>query len=188
MRKLVAAALLICISCGKSETGNKYTTIYPESDAVDGGTLIVGVNGEPEALNPLTTLLGFGHEINGLIYSGLGQINPDLRTYKPDLAKSWEISEDGSSITFHLRTDVSWHDGRPFSSRDVVFSFDMQTDPEILWSGIDRKEGIHVVESPDDSTVVFRFKAPSPTMLSDALEGLIVPEHLLGGLSANALG
>ena len=53
-------------------------------------------------------------------------LDDDLKTVSPDLAESWEVSEDLTVFTFRLRKDVTWHDGRPFTARDVIFSFTRQ--------------------------------------------------------------
>ena len=47
-----------------------------------------------------------------------------------DLAESWEISKDGLVITFHLRKGVRWHDGRPFTAADVLYTYQVTVDPK----------------------------------------------------------
>ena len=61
-----------------------------------------------------------------LVFNNLVKLNDDLKTLSPDLAESWEVSEDMTVFTFRLRKDVAWHDGRPFTARDVIFSFSRQ--------------------------------------------------------------
>ena len=50
--------------------------------------------------------------------------------WEGELAESWEISDDGLTMTFHLRRDVRWHDGKPFTSADVLFTYLLFIDPE----------------------------------------------------------
>ena len=50
-------------------------------------------------------------------------MNPFTTEIEPNLAKSWEFSKDGKIWTFHLRDDVKWSDGKPFTADDVVFTF-----------------------------------------------------------------
>jgi peptide/nickel transport system substrate-binding protein len=146
---------------------------------VSGGTLVVGITGEPDGLNPLTALNKPARDAINLIFRPLASINADLVTFSPQLAKSWEFSPDSLRITFHLRTDVLWHDSVRFTARDVVFTYRMHTDPQVAWDGIDYKEDIRQVRAIDDSTVEFIFSRRSPTMLMDAVEGHIVPAHRL---------
>ena len=55
------------------------------------------------------------------IFSGLVQLDHDVKEYIPELAESWEF--DGNRVIFHLRNDVTWHDGTPFTSKDVLFNY-----------------------------------------------------------------
>lgn len=106
------------------------------------------------------------------------QFNPE-----PDLAESWTVSPDGRAYTFKLRTGVTWHDGQPFSSADVKFTFD-----EVLLKYYARtKAGLENVldgiDTPDASTVVMRFKQPYGPLLQrlDAREAPILPRHIYAG-------
>lgn len=106
------------------------------------------------------------------------QFNPE-----PDLAESWTVSPDGRAYTFKLRTGVTWHDGQPFSSADVKFTFD-----EVLLKYYARtKAGLENVldgiDTPDASTVVMRFKQPYGPLLQrlDASEAPILPRHIYAG-------
>lgn len=69
------------------------------------------------------------HEIGGLLYNGLVKYDKDYNIVG-DLAKSWEISPDELSITFHLRKDVRWHDGKEFTAHDVLFTYRFMIDPK----------------------------------------------------------
>lgn len=66
--------------------------------------------------------------INKVIFPGLVRPNEDLLP-EPDLAKSWTITNGGLVYTFTLRQGVKWHDGKPFTAADVVFTFKAATDP-----------------------------------------------------------
>jgi peptide/nickel transport system substrate-binding protein len=85
-----------------------------------------------------------------------------------DLAESWNISPDGLSYTFKLRSGVKFHDGSPFSSRDVKASYDRIIEPPEGVVSVRRQqyEAIESVEAPDPTTVVFRSKYASPGLLA----------------------
>jgi ABC-type transport system substrate-binding protein len=68
--------------------------------------------------------------IIGDLFSGLVQLDASLRPI-PDLAASWDISADGTVYTFHLRQDVTFHNGEPFTAQDVVFSWERACDPAL---------------------------------------------------------
>ncbi len=176
----VIMPVLFFLSCHKTQDSYKHQGDTPEdsTEIVNGGTLVVGVRSEPESLNPLTALSQSSRNIISQVFSRLADINEDLITFSPRLAKSWEYSDNQPSITFHLRTDVAWHDGVPFSARDVLFTYQLHINPAVAWDGFSYKQNISSVQTPDDSTVIFNFINKNRSMLLDAVEGFIVPEHL----------
>lgn len=176
-------ALLICVflfllplACG-GEKEHSADQSYPDDRY--GGTLVVGGIGDVDALNPLISSTRNASDVEGMLFLTLTEINPDLDSYSPSLAKSWEFSEDHLRLTFHLRNDVTWTDGVKTTAHDVKFSFEKQTDPLIAWSAIRWKQFIEDVEVVDDTTVTFVFKEVYPYQLMDAAVGYILPKHLL---------
>jgi len=140
---------------------------------------VVGEIGDVDALNPLISSTRNASDVEGMLFLTLTEINPDLDSYSPSLAKSWEFSPDHLRLTFHLRDDVTWTDGVKTTAHDVKFSFEKQTDPLIAWSAIRWKEFIEDVQVVDDTTVTFIFKEVYPYQLMDASVGAILPRHLL---------
>ncbi len=63
-----------------------------------------------------------------LVYSGLVSLDPDLKI-TPELADAWDVSADGKTYTFHIRTNARFHDGRPVTARDVIYSWERAADP-----------------------------------------------------------
>jgi len=179
----------LLFSCQKSSQKQyQHSDLYPKNKQIeDGGTLVVGIRAEPESLNPLFALSQSSRNIIGLVFSRLADINEDLKTFAPRLAKSWEISTEKLQVTFHLRTDVQWQDGMPFTSKDVVFTYQLHVNSIIAWDGIAFKQNISKVEAFDDSTVVFSFNQNSRSMLMDAVEGYIIPRHILQNISPENL-
>jgi peptide/nickel transport system substrate-binding protein len=173
--------VLLMLSCGKPRDNREQRGMSGKggSATVSGGTLVIGIRSEPETLNPLGALSQSSRNIIGQIFSRLADINADLITFTPRLAKSWEFSNNQRRITFHLRTDVRWHDGEPFTAQDVLFTYKLHVHPEVAWDGISYKQSISNVTAPNDSTVIFSFNSKSRTMLMDAVEGYIVPKHIL---------
>ena len=105
----------------------------------------------------------------------------------PDLAESWDISSDGLTYTFHLRPQVTWHDGEPFGADDVVFTYDAMQDPN--FHGEPALEELFrsvTVTKVDDVTVTLRLTQPFAPLLARLAVG-ILPAHLLGSLDADAL-
>ena len=86
-----------------------------------GGTLNMIVNPEPPTLMLGLNQLSGVQMIGGKIYQGLLTYDSNLNP-QPGLAKSWTVSPDGLTYTFKLQDGVKWHDGKPFTSADVVFT------------------------------------------------------------------
>jgi peptide/nickel transport system substrate-binding protein len=93
------------------------------------------------------------------------------------LAEKWSVSNDKLTYTFSLRKDVKWHDGQPFTSADVKFTFERILDPEVGSWLRGFFENVSQVETPDAHTAVVRLRAPSPTLLYNTWHG-ILPRHV----------
>ena len=104
------------------------------------------------------------------------------------LAERWESAADGLTHTFHLRRGVTWHDGKPFTARDVQFSA-MECWKKILNYGTTLYQFLDAVEMPDDHTAVFKFGRPMPQgLLLRALPDLghVIPAHVYAGTDIRA--
>lgn len=135
---------------------------------VTGGTLRVGLQGDPAQLDPHTTQLTAAIHVTEHIYEGLVIENPDL-TIGPWLAAELpEISEDGLTYTFTLREGVMFHApvSRALTSADVVYSLNRLKDPELGSNSISLLEPITAIEAPDDLTVVLTLASPNAAFLA----------------------
>src|SRR5438128_2572975 len=110
----------------------------------------------------------------------------------PELARSWEVSPDGQTVTFHLHQGVTWHDGMSFSSADVLYTLERIMHPP---QGMVSPRGpvfnalIERVETPDANTIVVHGKGPSGLLLSLFANGwnVIIPKHIAEKDPVNAL-
>ena len=110
----------------------------------------------------------------------------------PELAESWEISDGGKTLTFHLHKGVKWHDGVPFSSADVKYTIERIMNPP---KGMPSPRGpvfvaiIERVEAPDPDTVVVYGKGPSGLLLPLFANGwnVMIPKHISEKDPVNAL-
>ncbi len=155
----------------------------PDGDdgPVQGGTLIQASFTGPAHLNPhLFSPGGAGESHVGHVFRGLIAFDPDTGAAVPDLAASWTISDDDLEYTFVLRDDVTWHDGEPFTSRDVKFTYDAIKHPEYLgYRQSTHGDPIREIEIVDEHTVRFILEeAFAPFIMN--LDFSITPEHVLG--------
>ena len=146
-----------------------------------GGTLNVVIQPEPPGLMLGILQNGPVQMVSGDIYESLLRYNFDLSP-EPQLAESWEISEDGKTYTFNLRKGVTFHDGTPFTSADVKFSMDVflrETHSRMRTY----MEHVESIETPDDHTVVFNLKYPFGPFLGifEAGTAPMIPKHIYEG-------
>ncbi len=115
------------------------------------------------------------------IYEGLLDYDNDLQAI-PSLAESWDVSEDGKTVTFNLQKGVKWHDGEDFTSEDVQFTV-MELLSKIHPRGPNSFREVESIDTPDDHTAVFNLKNPAPYMMRalSGYESPMVPKHLLEG-------
>ncbi len=154
----------------------------------DDSTYIEGVAGTWQRVNPLFASTNeVDQDLSQLVFAGLVRLGPAGQV-EPDMASEPRVSEDGKTYTFALRQGLKWHDGAPVTSADVAFTIRALTSPDFKgepalvdpWLGVE-------VETPDATTVVFRLKqAYAPFLARQATVG-ILPQHLLGNLSAATL-
>jgi peptide/nickel transport system substrate-binding protein len=141
----------------------------------------VGWCSEPDTLNPLSSYSTESKQITNLVYEPLIGYGTDLQ-YVYKLAKSFEYSADGKSVTYHLQENVKWQDGEPFTSADVAFTYNLIKDTG-LSEAAQFLENLESVETPDDLTVVMNFTAPQAFNCAPVI--LILPKHIWDGMSAS---
>lgn len=152
-----------------------------------GGTLTVRIPNDPASLNPWVAPKDPATiRMSSLIFSGLTRLDNRLQP-QPDLAGSWEVSEDGLVLTFKLRPGVLWHDSKPFTADDVVWSYRVigalpPDTPAIAHI----REVVKSVEAVDPTTVQFKLARRDSPLLAD-LTMPILPSHILSGTDLSKL-
>jgi len=150
-------------------------------------TLVVGTRAEPRTLNPVAITASEGHQIAGLVFLKLLEEQDDFMSFKPQLAESWSMGDDGLSVTFVLRNDARWSDGVPVTAQDVRFTWEVHTDTTVAWPSASIKDRIRDVEVRDERTVVFHYSEHYLYQVMDANDGVILPKHVLGGVPRGEL-
>ncbi|MBI4081768.1 MAG: ABC transporter substrate-binding protein [Candidatus Lambdaproteobacteria bacterium] len=134
------------------------------------------------------------------VYSNLALYDPligkeSIETVIPELAESWSTSADGRSLTFKLKQGVTWHDGRPFSSKDVKHTFDVVRGASTLRTKLNPRKAwyanVEEIVTNGDAEVAFRLKQPQPALIALLASGWspVYPSHVLPrDLRTGALG
>ncbi|NTV98461.1 MAG: ABC transporter substrate-binding protein [Chlorobiaceae bacterium] len=205
---LLAVTVVFLSSCG----GGKGNHTGKNRAAMD-STLVIAMLGDADYLNPVLATTVTSSEIVGLIYPALVQAEFDTTTGllnylalekklrepspgqgkkspKGALAKRWSMSADNKSITYILRNDAFWSDGKPIVSHDFKFSYMLYGSPviastrqqflaELVGADKGQIDFDKAIETPDDTTLVFRFYKPVPEHLALYHTSLTpLPEHL----------
>ncbi|HEU5323324.1 MAG TPA: ABC transporter substrate-binding protein, partial [Methylomirabilota bacterium] len=135
MRRFRPGALLLLATlaagCGTDAggAGEETSGVSGGGQPVYGDTFVEATIGDISSLIPNITTDGASHEIGSLIYAGLVTRDRDLNIV-PEMAESWQFSQDCLTLTFKLRPNVRWHDGQPFTADDVVFTYRTMLDPK----------------------------------------------------------
>lgn len=149
-----------------------------------GGQVVVALSQEPTVFNPLRPHIEVDRGVHFGIFDSLWRIDeraqfvPNLAVEVPSL-KNGGIQKNGLEYTFRLKKGVTWHDGKPFSSRDVKFTWELVVNPKF---GAYSKVGYDVIaamETPDESTVRVRLKESFAPFLTAWGDTFIVPAHIL---------
>ena len=157
-----------------------------------GGTLTSATISEPLTLNLAIANDASSSGVLGYLFEGLTETSWLTDEVEPALAESWERSEDGLTWTFHLRNDVSWHDGEPFTAHDVDFTFNRiiynhdipaSSRPAFHFRFLDEesgewKEEPMTVTALDDYTVECVLPGPFAPFLR-SMGTAIYPKHIL---------
>ncbi|RUT31072.1 peptide ABC transporter substrate-binding protein [Arsenicitalea aurantiaca] len=175
-------------------TATAFTTMraLPGMAQERGGTLRVGLTYEIDTMNTYST--GFLADAQHAVVEGL--LAPDQNArYVPVLAKEVPtienggivLSEDGRrmTITYKLHENVTWHDGAPFTSADVKFTWEAVKDPNFIAESKQGTADIDSIDTPDDYTVVCNYNTVTPTFASTLFTFGIMPKHLLEGEDLN---
>ena len=142
-----------------------------------GDAIVVGSIGDASRLLPLLASDSASGEIVGLVFNGLLKYDEQLQVVG-DLAQSWQVSDEGLTLTFHLRPNVRWQDGQPLTADDVLFTHQKLIDPAVHTPYSSAYELVQSVEVVDPLTVRIRYREPFAPALESWMMG-IIPKHLL---------
>lgn len=140
----------------------------------------VHIGAEPGTLNPILATDAYASQINGYLFDSLLDRDRDTLEFIPKIAKSWEISDDKKTFTFYMRDDVTWHDGKPVTADDVVYTFNLIMDEKTNAPHLKvYYQDVESVKKIDDYTVQFRYKEVYFLALSFCGGMTILPKHIV---------
>jgi peptide/nickel transport system substrate-binding protein len=158
-----------------------------EHEPAPGGTYVEGMVGSPQYVNPLLCQYNDAdRDLCTLVFSGLLRLD-ERGQVQTDLADSWEVSPDGLVYTFRLRPNARWHDNRPVTAEDVIYTVKLLQDPNFpgmqdvaaMWRTVKAEE-------VNSLTVQFTLQEPYTPFLQYVTTGNfgVLPHHVLGDVKA----
>ena len=173
---VISLCLVNCSKTTPDSTANYSKSYQPES----GGTLIDAMTGEPSSLIYMVAGESASGTITANIFNKLLKYDKNL-DLEGELAESWKVSEDQKTITFKLKPNLKWADGKPLTSADVLFTWQLVTNDKTQSPYASDYQLVKKAETPDAQTFSVTYdQAYAPAV--DSWSGLqILPKHLLEG-------
>jgi peptide/nickel transport system substrate-binding protein len=147
-----------------------------------GGRFVIGQTTAPKTFNAIMSNETSSTDVTQRLFSTLAEFDNATQETYPTLAKSWEVSEDGLTYTWHLRRGARFSDGHPITSADILFSFEVAYDDvihpsvqDLLLAGGKKFE----VSAPDSYTVVMKIAEPYALLIPAVGSLRIMPRHKL---------
>ncbi|WP_285726997.1 ABC transporter substrate-binding protein [Psychromicrobium xiongbiense] len=161
--RVAVAAVSIAVAASLALTACGGSTPAPATTATVGGDLVVGVTADPNTLLPWKATQFQAINILQNIYGTLTEFDKDLNVV-PGLAESWKTSDDGKTVTFSLRSGVTFANGAPFTSADVTSSLgkiQLEATAAVARTSL---SSVASMDAPDAKTVVLHLKAPDASL------------------------
>jgi peptide/nickel transport system substrate-binding protein len=178
---VLTTALACTLAWGITTVAGASSSPSPDAEKL---VLRVGTLQDIDSLNPFAGVTVAAYEMFHLNYDMLTGYAPD-GSVRPEIADSWETSDDGLTWTFKIHPGMTWQDGEPVTANDVAFTFNYIIDNELTAytsSTVNIEEAVAI----DDATVEFRLKKPKATMLRLWIP--IVPEHIWSKIPGDKAG
>jgi peptide/nickel transport system substrate-binding protein len=148
-----------------------------------GGTLVWGTCHKPTIINPILSTYSISASLVQIIFNGLVRIN-SKGEIEPDLAESWDISNDGLIYTFYLRKGVKFHDGKECTAFDVKFTYDKIIDPQVNSPFRESFQRVNAFEAVDKYTFKVVLREPCAPFIYRMIR-YMMPKHILEGKDLN---
>lgn len=177
--KVLLFLFLFVSACSRDGANPRDGFRAASGQPVYGDAFVTAIPNDASYLNPVLASDAPTGFVNAMIFNGLLKYDENLNI-ACDLAESFTVSDDGLEIMFRLRKDIRWHDGQPFSAKDVKFTYDVLVDSNTKTPHSSYFMLIKKLEVIDDYTVKVYYERPyAPVLQSWGMA--ILPEHVFRG-------
>ncbi len=169
---------VLAAACGNgASTSGSTTSGTPKK----GGSFVVALDADAPNLNPMTSQVLQTFYTTNQIYDTLVKYDKDFNPV-PWLARSWKISPDGKTFEFELATGVKWHDGEPFTSADIAYTF-QEAGPKYSNTYTLVMKDLESIDASDPNKVIFHFSQPVGALMAYLGDPNfnILPRHIYSG-------
>lgn len=181
-----ATLALILAACGGQQTSpsaSEAESQAPDESATEsegtatGGTVRIGIGGYPDSLNPGNGVLSEAYALYELVYDTPVAVTSSGE-YVPELAESWEVSDDGLTWTLTIVEGATFHDGEPLTAEDVAYTIQLYRDTEAFPFLPSYAAPFVEIEATDERTVVLTTEAPLVTFEAYMAFIYVLPQHI----------
>jgi peptide/nickel transport system substrate-binding protein len=180
----VCLASLLPVACNRRGANDPVPDPKKTYPVAYGDSLIQGTIADPAILNPVLASDSASFAVTGLIFNSLLRYDKDLNL-EGELAERWEVSPDGKMITFHLRKNITFHDGQPLTAADVQFTLETYLNPNVKTAYRSNFTSIAKSQALDELTFRVWYREPFAPALQSLAGMSILPKHLLAGKDLN---
>ncbi len=182
-RRLAAVLTILLLTACQKSRSDRFDYSQADTTPVSGGTFVEASIGDASFLNPVLSSDSASNDINNLVFNGLVKYDKNIQL-TGDLAERWDVADGGKTLTFYLRKNVQWHDGKPFTAEDVLFTFQRLIDPKTRTPF--SVDFLQVEKAEVLSPYVFRVRYKRPFAPAVESWGMgIIPKHIFENTDIN---
>lgn len=174
---LLCGALVACGADSGRQNNQTFAQITP---AQTGGTLISAMPSDPSSMIGMVAGESASLAIGAYLFNSLLKYNQNL-DLAGELAESWQVAADNKTITFKLKSGLQWADGKPLTSEDVLFTWQLVTDEKTHSPYASDYQLVTKAEAPDAQTFIVHYSQPFAPALESWASLQVLPKHKLAG-------
>lgn len=177
MATLLCAGLVACSADAPDQSSTAFDQSYP---AQSGGTLISAMPSDPSSMIGMVAGESASLAIGSYLFNSLLKYDQNL-DLAGELAESWQVADDKKTITFKLKPDLQWADGKPLTSADILFTWQLITDESTHSPYASDYQLVTKAEAPDARTFIVHYSQPFAPALESWASLQVLPKHKLAG-------
>lgn len=177
MATLLCASVVACSADAPDQSSTAFDQSFP---AQPGGTLISAMPSDPSSMIGMVAGESASLAIGSYLFNSLLKYDQNL-DLAGELAESWQVADDKKTITFKLKPDLQWADGKPLTSTDILFTWQLITDENTHSPYASDYQLVTKAEAPDARTFIVHYSQPFAPALESWASLQVLPKHKLAG-------